>query len=109
MPGEFFRKQNPVHQFAQNVAHGDMGFLNAGRHVGRYGQCFVRQITGFSTPAGHGQSKQAGLSGDLQTLDDIGGIAAGADAPGDIVLLTQPPDLFGKNMVEAVVVTRCWS
>ena len=42
--------------------------------------------------------------GGFNRLDDIGGVTAGADAPGDVTRSAKSFYLFGKNIIEVIIV-----
>ena len=85
-----------------------MDFLNSGRAVVRHANMhigFAQHLPDFAAAlASQCHHDQITLVGGLNSGQHIAGIAAGGDGQQNIAGLTQGPHLFGKNLVEVVVV-----
>jgi hypothetical protein len=96
------------HQFCNGVAYQDVALLDARCFVGRRTNAVIHRV--LERPARRARqpdSVQSHLLGHSQRLDDVGRIAAGRDADGDISRATQSLHLPREYCIEPIVIPNC--
>ncbi len=104
LPAFMSGEKNAVGEQAQDVAGQGMGFLDAGGRLrldaeGQGGDFFQP-----SSRPGEPDCVQAHLVRDLDSLEDVFRITAGADAQGDIALKAKGTNLLGEDLIEMVII-----
>ena len=103
---KFIRVQLPFEQITKYVTQRDVAFLNSGGDIRRHPKNQIDATGQLTGPAGHADGRHAYFSGGFNRLDDISGIAAGADAPGNVTLSAESLYLFGKNIIKLIIVAN---
>lgn len=101
---EFFRKQNPIHQVAQYMTQGDMGFLNSCRCVRFHGKHKIGACCDLAAATGQSDGEHPDIFCRLYGFDNIFRTPAGTDSHGNIIFSSQSRNLFGEDFVKVIII-----
>ena len=86
------------------MSYGDVAFLDSGGGIRFHRESQISNFGQLAAAAGHADGCDADSPGFINGPDDVGGVAAGADAPGYVTPAAECQYLFGENIVEVIVI-----
>ena len=94
-----------LYDHAEDVFEGKVGLLDVHRDGRGDDDVVVAEVAHFAAVvAGEADGGDALVSGLVEGVDDVGGVAGGGDAKEDVAGLAEGFDLAGEDLVEAEVV-----
>ncbi len=91
--------------FGENVAEQDVALLNARSIVRGHAQTNINNGFEFAAgTSGKGGGVQAHFLGESDSMNDVGGIAAGGNGNGNVAGTAKGFDLAGEDAAEAVII-----